>query len=123
MIDEKLYTTAVHAGTEPDERTGAVMTPIYQTSTFAQQAPGQHKGWDYSRGTNPSRDALEQALAALEGAKYGVAFSSGLAAEHAIVQNLNPGEHVLVCNDVYGGSGRLFRTLVENLGSSLNLSI
>lgn len=116
MIDPKLYTTVVHAGTVPDPATGAVMTPIYQTSTFAQDAPGQHKGWDYSRGTNPSRDALEKALAAIEGAKYGIAFSSGLAAEHAIVQNLNSGDHVLVCNDVYGGSGRLFRTLVGKFG-------
>ena len=111
MIDPKIYTTAVHAGTEPDPLTGAVMTPIYQTSTFAQEAPGQHKGWDYSRGTNPSRDALEQALAAIEGAEHAIAFSSGLAAEQAIVQNLNPGDHVLVCWDVYGGTGRLFRTL------------
>ena len=116
MIDPKLFTIAVHAGTEPDPATGAVMTPIYQTSTFAQEAPGKHKGWDYSRGTNPSRDAVEKALAAIEGAKYGIAFSSGLAAEHAIVQNLNPGDHVLVCNDVYGGSGRLFRTLVGKFG-------
>lgn len=116
MIDPKIFTTVVHAGTHPDPATGAVMTPIYQTSTFAQDAPGQHKGWDYSRGTNPSRDALEQALAAIEGADFGIAFSSGLAAEHAIVQNLSPGDHVLVCNDVYGGSGRLFRTLVGKFG-------
>ncbi len=116
MIDPKLFTTVVHAGTHPDPATGAVMTPIYQTSTFAQDAPGKHKGWDYSRGTNPSRDALEQALAALENAEYAIAFSSGLAAEHAIVQNLSAGDHVLVCNDVYGGSGRLFRTLVGKFG-------
>jgi cystathionine beta-lyase/cystathionine gamma-synthase len=116
VIDPKTFTTVVHAGTSPDPATGAVMTPIYQTSTFAQEAPGKHKGWDYSRGTNPSRDALQQALAAIEGAEYAIAFSSGLAAEHAIVQNLDPGDHVLVCNDVYGGSGRLFRTLVGKFG-------
>ena len=116
MIDSKLYTTAVHAGTTPDPQTGAVMTPIYQTSTFAQEAPGVHKGWDYSRGTNPSRDALETALAALENAEHAIAFSSGLAAEQAIVQNLDTGDHVLVCNDVYGGSGRLFRTLIGKFG-------
>jgi cystathionine beta-lyase/cystathionine gamma-synthase len=92
------------------------MTPIYQTSTFAQEAPGVHKGWDYSRGTNPSRDALETALAALEHADHAIAFSSGLAAEQAIVQNLETGDHVLVCNDVYGGSGRLFRTLIGKFG-------
>ncbi|KAA3623857.1 MAG: aminotransferase class I/II-fold pyridoxal phosphate-dependent enzyme [Proteobacteria bacterium] len=116
MIDPRLYTIAVHAGTEPDPRTGAVMTPIYQTSTFVQEAPGQHKGWDYSRGTNPSRDGLEAALAAIEGASHASAFSSGLAAEQAIVQNLSPGDHVLVCNDVYGGTGRLFRTLLGRFG-------
>ena len=116
MIDSILYTTAVHAGTTPDPQTGAVMTPIYQTSTFAQEAPGVHKGWDYSRGTNPSRDALETALAALEHADHAIAFSSGLAAEQAIVQNLETGDHVLVCNDVYGGSGRLFRTLIGKFG-------
>lgn len=116
MLDSKLYTTAVHAGTTPDPQTGAVMTPIYQTSTFAQEAPGVHKGWDYSRGTNPSRDALETALAALEHADHAIAFSSGLAAEQAIVQNLETGDHVLVCNDVYGGSGRLFRTLIGKFG-------
>lgn len=116
MIDSKLYTTAVHAGTTPDPQTGAVMTPIYQTSTFAQEAPGVHKGWDYSRGTNPSRDALETALEALEHADHAIAFSSGLAAEQAIVQNLETGDHVLVCNDVYGGSGRLFRTLIGKFG-------
>ena len=116
MIDSKLYTTAVHAGTTPDPQTGAVMTPIYQTSTFAQEAPGVHKGWDYSRGTNPSRDALATALAALEHADHAIAFSSGLAAEQAIVQNLETGDHVLVCNDVYGGSGRLFRTLIGKFG-------
>lgn len=116
MIDPRLYTVAVHAGTEPDPATGAVMTPIYQTSTFVQEAPGQHKGWDYSRGTNPSRDAVETALAALEDARHAIAFSSGLAAEQAIVQNLSPGDHVLVCNDVYGGTGRLFRNLIARFG-------
>jgi cystathionine beta-lyase/cystathionine gamma-synthase len=105
------FTKVVHAGVEPDPRTGAIMTPIFQTSTFVQEAPNQHKGWDYSRAGNPTRDALEAAYAALEGARYGLAFSSGLAAEQAIVQILNPGDHVLVCDDVYGGTGRLFRRL------------
>lgn len=116
MIDPRLFTVAVHAGTRPDPRTGAVMTPIYQTSTFAQDAPGEHRGWDYSRGTNPSRDALQEALAAIEGAAFAIAFASGLAAEQAIVQNLDPGDHVLVCNDVYGGTGRLFRTVMARFG-------
>jgi cystathionine beta-lyase/cystathionine gamma-synthase len=105
------FTKVVHAGVEPDPRTGAIMTPIFQTSTYVQEAPNQHKGWDYSRAGNPTRDALEEAFAALEGAKHGLAFSSGLAAEQAIIQILNPGDHVLVCDDVYGGTGRLFRRL------------
>ena len=105
------FTTVVHAVVEPDPRTGAIMTPIFQTSTYVQQAPNDHKGWDYSRAGNPTRDALEEAFAALEGAAHGLAFSSGLAAEQAIIQILQPGDHVLVCDDVYGGTGRLFRRL------------
>lgn len=107
------FTTAVHAGVKPDPRTGAVMTPIFQTSTYIQESPGVHQGWDYSRAGNPTRDALEESFAALEGAKYGLAFSSGLAAEQAVIQTLNPGDEVIVCDDVYGGTGRLFRTLFE----------
>ncbi|MES2744914.1 MAG: cystathionine gamma-synthase [Bdellovibrionota bacterium] len=110
------FTKVVHAGVEPDPRTGAIMTPIFQTSTYVQQAPNEHKGWDYSRAGNPTRDALEASFAALEGAKYGLAFSSGLAAEQAIIQILNPGDHVLVCDDVYGGTGRLFRRLFAKYG-------
>lgn len=108
-VSDKRFTDVVHAGTVPDEKTGAIMTPIYQTSTYVQQAPGEHKGWDYSRAGNPTRDALEEAFATLEGAAHGLAFSSGLAAEQAIVQLLDPGSRVWVCDDVYGGTGRLFR--------------
>ncbi len=104
-------TTVVHAGAQCDPTSGAVTPPIYQTSTFRQQAPGIHQGWDYSRAGNPTRDLFEQALAALEQAKFAMAFSSGLAAEQAIIQTLNPGDQVLVCDDVYGGTGRLFRRL------------
>jgi cystathionine beta-lyase/cystathionine gamma-synthase len=114
--DSSIFTTAVHAGTRPDPYSGAIMTPIYQTSTFVQEAPGVHKGWDYSRAGNPTRDAFEEALAALEGAKYGLAFSSGLAAEQAILQTLEPGGRILVCDDVYGGTGRLFRRLWAKYG-------
>jgi len=114
--DSSIFTTAVHAGTKPDPYSGAIMTPIYQTSTFVQEAPGVHKGWDYSRAGNPTRDAFEEALAALEGAKYGLAFSSGLAAEQAILQTLEPGGRILVCDDVYGGTGRLFRRLWAKYG-------
>lgn len=111
-IKDNFFTKTVHGGVKPDSLTGAVMTPIYQTSTYVQSEPGVHKGWDYSRGGNPTRDALEAAFACLEDAKYGLAFSSGLAAEQAIIQGLlNPGDRVLVCDDVYGGTGRLFRRL------------
>ena len=105
------FTTAVHAGVEPEPVTGALMTPIFQTSTFEQSAPGEHKGFDYSRADNPTRQALENSLAQLEGADHGLAFSSGLAAEQAIIQLLEPGSRVLICDDVYGGTGRLFRKL------------
>ncbi len=110
-VDKHDFTKVVHAGEHTDPRTGAIMTPIFQTSTYVQSAPGVHKGWDYSRAGNPTRDALEEAFATIEGAKYGLAFSSGLAAEQAIIQILNPGDEVLVCDDVYGGTGRLFRRL------------
>jgi cystathionine beta-lyase/cystathionine gamma-synthase len=110
--DLKTKTIAVHAGTEPEPVTGAIMTPIFMTSTFVQEAPGVHKGYDYSRADNPTREALEKALAQIErGCDYGLAFSSGLAAEQAIIQTLNPGDRILVCDDVYGGTGRLFRRL------------
>lgn len=112
MIDKKNYDTiCVHAGVEPEETTGAIMTPIFQTSTYVQESPGKPKLYDYSRGGNPTRTALENSLAALEGAKHAVSFSSGLAAVGAIAQLLNPGDHVLVCDDVYGGTGRLFRNI------------
>ncbi|MBM3382191.1 MAG: aminotransferase class I/II-fold pyridoxal phosphate-dependent enzyme [Betaproteobacteria bacterium] len=106
-----IETICVHAGVEPEPTTGAIMTPIFQTSTYVQSAPGEHKGYDYSRGGNPTRTALESSLAALEKARHGISFASGLAAVHAVAQLLNPGDHVLVCDDVYGGTGRLFRSL------------
>ncbi len=110
-IDPKHFTQAVHAGAEPEPTTGAIMAPIYMTSTFVQEEPGKHKGYDYSRADNPTREAYEKALAVLEGAKHALAFSSGLAAEQAVIQLLDPGARVLVCDDVYGGTGRLFRRL------------
>lgn len=110
--DLKTKTIAVHAGTEPEPVTGAIMTPIFMTSTFVQEAPGVHKGYDYSRADNPTREAHEKALAQIEkGCDFGLAFASGLAAEQAIIQTLNPGDRILVCDDVYGGTGRLFRRL------------
>jgi len=109
--DKDIYTTVVHSGMEPEPVTGAIMTPIFQTSTYVQSAPGEHKGFDYSRADNPTRAALETALADIEGAKHALSFSSGLAAEQAVIQLLEPGTRVLVCDDVYGGTGRLFRKL------------
>lgn len=109
-------TLCVHAGVEPEPVTGAIMTPIFQTSTYVQQGPGEHKGYDYSRGGNPTRTALETSLAALERAKHSITFSSGLAAAQAVIQTLDPGAHVVVCDDVYGGTGRLFRRLYAKYG-------
>ena len=110
------FTLTVHPGTSPESLTGAIMTPIFQTSTFVQESPGVHKGYDYSRADNPTREKLERAFAMLEKARYGLAFSSGLAAEQAIMQILEPGTTVLVCEDVYGGTGRLFRRLFAKYG-------
>ena len=110
-VDPKSFTTAVHAGAKPEPTTGAIMAPIFMTSTYVQEEPGVHKGYDYSRADNPTREAYERALAELEGAKHGLAFSSGLAAEQAIIQLLEPGARVVVSDDVYGGTGRLFRRL------------
>ncbi len=116
-VEAKYYTKSVHAGMSPDPVAGAVTPPIYQTSTYAQQSPGVHKGWDYTRAGNPTRDALEIGLAEIEGARYGLSFSSGLAAEQAVMQVLlAPGDEVLVCDDVYGGTGRLFRNYFEKYG-------
>jgi len=108
----KFSTKAIHAGQEPDPTTGAIMTPIYQTSTFAQTGLGEHKGYEYARSGNPTRTALENCLAALENARYGLAFSSGLAAEQAALSLLNPGDHLISCDDLYGGTYRLFERVV-----------
>ncbi len=101
-------TRAIHAGQDPDRATGAVIVPVYQTSTFAQSAVGEHAGWDYARSGNPTRDALQAALASLEGARHGFAFASGLAAGDAVLRTLAPGDHVVLANDVYGGTFRQF---------------
>jgi len=112
----KFGTKAIHAGLEPDPATGAIMTPIYQTSTYAQPRPGVHKGYEYSRTLNPTRDALEKNLAALENATYGLAFGSGLAAIDACLRLLNPGDEVISTNDLYGGTYRLFTKVHERYG-------
>jgi cystathionine gamma-lyase len=109
-------TRAIHAGQEPDPTTGAVMTPIYQTSTYWQESPGKHKGYAYARGKNPTRTALEKCLASLEGAKYGLCFSSGMGATDAVIKLLRPGDEVITGNDLYGGTYRMFTKVFANYG-------
>lgn len=109
-------TKALHAGLEPDPSTGAIMTPIFQTSTYVQAAPGDHKGFEYSRTGNPTRQALENNLAALENGKYGLCFGSGLAAIDTLLKTLSPGDEIISTNDLYGGSYRLFTKVFEKFG-------
>ena len=112
----KLATRLIHAGAEPDPSTGAIMTPIYQTSTYVQSAPGQHKGYEYARSQNPTRAALESALAIIENGKFGLAFSSGVAATDAVIKLLSPGDEVIAASDMYGGTYRLFTKVFEKFG-------
>jgi len=112
----KFGTKAIHAGQEPDPSTGAVMTPIYQTSTYWQESPGKHKGYAYARGKNPTRTALEKCLASLENAKYGLCFSSGMGASDAVIKLLKPGDEVITGNDLYGGTYRMFTKIFEPMG-------
>lgn len=112
----KFNTKVIHAGVHPDSATGAIMTPIYQTSTYVQEEIGVHKGFEYSRTGNPTRAALENNLAALESGKYGACFGSGLAAIDCVVKMLNPGDEVISTNDLYGGSYRIFKTIFEKYG-------
>src|SRR5216110_2861998 len=112
----KQATKFIHAGAEPDPSTGAIMTPIYQTSTYVQEAPGKNKGYEYARSQNPTRKALEDALAIIENAKYGLAFGSGVAATDAVIKLLKPGDEVIAGNDMYGGTFRLFSKVFEKFG-------
>ena len=112
----KFSTKAIHAGQEPDETTGAVVVPIYQTSTYKQDGIKVHKGFEYSRTGNPTRQALEKSLAALENGRFSLAFSSGLAAEHAVLTTLKPGDHVVAAQDMYGGTYRLFEQVFKPYG-------
>ena len=112
----KLATKLIHAGAEPDPSTGAIMTPIYQTSTYVQEAPGKNKGYEYARSQNPTRKALEDALAIIENGKFGLAFSSGVAATDAVIKLLTPGDEVICANDMYGGTYRLFTKVFEKFG-------
>jgi cystathionine beta-lyase len=112
----KFATKAVHAGVVPDPTTGAIMTPIYQTTTYVQKAPGDHKGYEYSRTQNPTRTALQKNLKALENGKYGLCYASGLAATDAVMKTLNPGDEILSTNDLYGGTYRIFTKVFEKYG-------
>lgn len=112
-MEHRFETRAIHAGCEPDAGTGAIMTPIFQTSTYVQESPGKHKGYDYSRTHNPTRTALEKNIASLEEGNYGLAFSSGMSAILTIIQLFNPGDHIICCDDVYGGTFRLFDKVLK----------
>jgi len=116
----RIETLAIHAGQEPDPSTGAIMTPIYQTSTYVLPEVGQNRGYEYSRSDNPTRTALQANLAALEGAKYGLAFASGLAATDIVMRLMRPGDHIVVGDDVYGGTYRMFDKVLKHYG--LNFS-
>src|SRR2546427_6427659 len=109
-------TKAIHAGQQPDPTTGAVMTPVHRTSTYAQSGPGEHKGFEYSRTRNPTRDALQGCLAALESGKHALAFASGLAATDAVLHLLSSGDHVVLSDDLYGGTFRLAGKGFKRLG-------
>ncbi|MBL7755550.1 MAG: cystathionine gamma-synthase [Chitinophagaceae bacterium] len=111
-----LDTLMIHAGVEPDPVTGAIMTPIYQTSTYVQEAPGVHKGYEYARTQNPTRTALQNALAAIEKGRFGLCFGSGLAATDAVMKLLNPGDEIISTNDLYGGTYRIFTKVFERYG-------
>jgi cystathionine gamma-lyase len=112
----KFATKALHAGIEPDPSTGAIMTPIYQTSTYVQAAPGNHKGYEYARTQNPTRNALQINIAALENGKHGLCFSSGMGATDAVIKLLSPGDEVICTNDLYGGTYRIFTKVFEKYG-------
>lgn len=112
----KIATKMIHAGATPDPSTGAIMTPIYQTSTYVQEAPGKNKGFEYARSQNPTRKALEEAFAIIENGKFGLAFSSGVAATDAVIKLLEPGDEVICANDMYGGTYRLFTKVFEKFG-------
>jgi cystathionine gamma-lyase len=112
----KFSTKAIHAGQEPEPITGAVIPPIFQTVTYAQSGPGEYEIYDYTRTANPTRSALEICMASLEGGEYGLAFASGMAAMTAILSLLKAGDHIISCDDVYGGSYRLFESVIRHHG-------
>ncbi|MDA0196290.1 MAG: cystathionine gamma-synthase [Bacteroidetes bacterium] len=112
----KFATKAIHAGQEPDPATGAIMTPIYQTSTYVQSSPGKHKGYEYARTQNPTRDALQKCIAALENGKHGLCFASGMAATDSVAKLFKPGDEIICTNDLYGGTYRIFTKVYQSYG-------
>ena len=120
-VKHQLATRAIHAGQQPDPSTGAIMTPIYATSTYVQRSPGEHQGWEYSRSHNPTRSAYEQCIADLEGGSRGFAFASGMAATATVLELLDSGDHVIAMDDLYGGTFRLFHNVRER-SAGLNFS-
>lgn len=116
MKHMKFATKAIHAGIKPDPSTGAIMTPIYQTTTYVQESPGKHEDYEYARGQNPTRDALQMNIAALENGKYGLCFSSGMAAIDVIIKLFKPGDEIITTNDLYGGTYRMFTKVFESFG-------
>lgn len=116
----KFATKAIHAGVEPDPTTGAIMTPIYQTSTYVQESPGKHKGYEYARTQNPTRNALQANLAALENGKHGICYASGLAATDAILKLFRPGDEIIATNDLYGGTYRIMVRVFQEFGLKFN---
>ncbi|MEM7264164.1 MAG: PLP-dependent transferase, partial [Planctomycetota bacterium] len=116
LESKRFNTRAIHAGQQPDPSTGAIMTPIFQTSTYVQASPGEHQGYEYSRTGNPTRAALEANLAALEGGRFGLCFGSGLAATDTILKTLKSGDHVVAGNDLYGGTYRIFEQVYRPFG-------
>ena len=118
----KFATKVIHAGIEPDAGSGAIMTPIFQTSTYVQEAPGKHKGYEYARTQNPTRDALQKNLAALENGNYAICFASGLAATDGILKMLSKGDEVISTNDLYGGSYRAFTKVFARFGMKFHFA-
>ncbi len=117
----KFETRAIHAGQAADPATGATIVPIYQTTTYTQSGIGEHRGYEYSRGANPTRTALETCLASLEGGRFGLSYASGMAAASGIMQTLTAGDHIVVADDLYGGSYRLFSEVLSKLGELTDL--
>ena len=122
-LSKHIETNVLHAGIEPEPSTGAIMTPIFQTSTYVQSAPGEHKGYEYARTQNPTRDVLQKNIAALEQMNFGLCFSTGMGAVDACIKLLSPGDEVIATNDLYGGSYRIFTTIFAKMGIKFHFRV